>query len=195
VTIDSTLQNTQAMTAAGVRYIEDIFPAADHLTLATNDQYGPGATWLGTHRVDRNPAHVTYVVDRRQDNKLAGMVADHAYWVSHVAPRKPGSIATIDVRSLGFGVGDPKPSGMQYGAGALTGGTKAAMPYVELRQSWGATPKTPRRNALEVVATNVSRVVVDVHRAKVNCRAHVHVETDGPVKVILAGCHRTVDAS
>jgi hypothetical protein len=195
VTIDSTLQNTQAMTAAGVRYIEDIFPAADHLTLATNDQYGPGATWLGTHRVVRNPAHVTYVVNRHEDNKLTGMVADHAYWVSEVTPRKPGSIGTIDVRSLGFGAGDPKPSGMQYGAGALTGGTKAAMPYVELRQSWGATPKTPRRNALEVVATNISHVVIDVSRAKVDCHAHVHIKTDGPVKVTLAGCHQAVEVS
>ncbi|HET7530375.1 MAG TPA: hypothetical protein VFJ98_05400, partial [Mycobacteriales bacterium] len=162
---------------------------------ATNDQYGPGAIWLGTHRVDRNPPHVTYVVDRSEDSRLAHAVADHAYWLSGLAPRNAGRIGTIDVRSFGFGVGDPKPSGMKVGAGALTGGTKAAIPYVELRQTWSKPPKTPKRDALVVVARNISRVVVDVHRARVGCAAKVRVSSDGPVRVVLAGCDRTVRAS
>lgn len=194
VPIDETIQNTQAMTADGLRYIEDVYTASDHLTLATNDQYGPGAIWLGTPLVNRNPAHVTYVVDRAEDSRLAEVVADHAYWLSGITPRKTGAIGTIDVRSLGFGVGDPKPSGMKEGAGALTGGTKAAIPYVEFRQTWGPTPRTPKRDALDVVATNVSRVVVDVRRARVDCDATVHVKSDGPVRVVLAGCGRTVSA-
>ncbi|HVT22736.1 MAG TPA: alpha/beta hydrolase-fold protein [Mycobacteriales bacterium] len=195
VPIDSTIENTQEMTADGLRYIEDVFTAADHLTLATNDQYGPGAVWLGTHRVNRNPAHVTYVVDHGEDNASAGMVANHAYWLSGVTPRRAGAPGTIDVRSLGFGVGDPKPSGMRMGAGLLTGGTKAAIPYVEFRQTWGETPKTPKRDALAVAARNISRVVVDVRRARVDCAAAVHVTSDGPVKVVLSGCGRTIRAS
>jgi hypothetical protein len=194
VAVDGAIENTQQMTAAGLRFTEDVFTASDHLTLATNDQYGPGATWLGSHRVNRNPAHVTFVVNRGEDSRLAHVVADHAYWLSGLMPRKAGATGTIDVRSLGFGVGDPKPSGLQFGAGALTGGTKAAIPYVEFSQTWGETPKTPRRDALEVLAQNVSRVVVDVHRAKVGCGAKVHVRSDGPVKVVLAGCGRTINA-
>jgi pimeloyl-ACP methyl ester carboxylesterase len=194
VPITATIENTQQMTTYGLRYVEDVFTASDHLTLATNDQYGPGARFLGTHRVNRNPAHVTYVVNRGEDNRLAHVIADHAYWLSGVTPRKAGHLATIDVRSRGFGVGDPKPSGMRVGAGALTGGTKAAIPYVELRQTWGPAPRTAKRNALDVVASNVARVVVDVRRARVGCGATVHVKTDGPVRVVLAGCHRTVRA-
>jgi hypothetical protein len=194
VPVDGTVENTQQMTAAGLRYIEQLFTASDHLTLATNDQYGPGATWLGTHRVHRNPAHVTYVVNRGEDNRLADVVADHAYWLSDVTPRKAGAIGTIDVRSRGFGSGDPQPSGMKVGAGALTGGTKAIIPYVEFSQSWSKPPRTPKRDALDVVARNISRVVVAVHRARVDCHATVRVKSDGPVRVVLAGCNRTVRA-
>ncbi|MGN6475101.1 MAG: hypothetical protein ACTHK4_15820 [Mycobacteriales bacterium] len=191
VPIDETVQNTQEMTADGLRYIEDVFVGSDHLTLATNDQYGPGALWLGTHRVDRNPAHVTYVVDSAEDSSFGRVVADHAYWLSGLAVRKAGAIGRIDVRSLAFGVGDPKPSGMKQGAGALTGGTKVAMPYVQFSQTWGKTPRSPRRDALDIVATNISRVVIDVRRARVDCATLLHVKSDGPVKIVLAGCHES----
>src|SRR5437764_13551737 len=36
----------KADTAAGLRVIEWLFLTADHLTLATNDEYGPRADWL-----------------------------------------------------------------------------------------------------------------------------------------------------
>jgi hypothetical protein len=81
---------------------------------------------------------------------------------------------------------------MKVGARALTGGTKAAIPYVEFSQAWGKSPKTPKRDALDVVARNIARVVVDVHRARIDCHAKVHVNSDGPVRVVLGGCGRTV---
>ncbi|HVY10470.1 MAG TPA: hypothetical protein VHB18_10020 [Mycobacteriales bacterium] len=192
VPIIDTIPNTQQMAAAGLRFIEDLFVGSDHLTLATNDQYGPGAAFLGTHLVDRNPAHVTYVVDHAEDSHLGRVLADHAYWLSGLTLRKPGAIGTIDVRSLGFGKGDPAPSGTKTGAGTLNGGTKVAMPYVEFSQSWGAAPKTSKRDVLEVVAQNISRVVVAVKRAHVDCHARVHVRSDGPVAVVLQGCGRTL---
>ncbi|HWA65952.1 MAG TPA: hypothetical protein VG899_06230 [Mycobacteriales bacterium] len=190
VPIDETLQNTAQMTKDGLRYVEDVFTVSDHLTLATNDQYGPGAQWLGTHRVDRNPAHVTYVVDPSGDSALGKVVADHAYWLSGLKVSKPGAIGTIDVRSEGFAGGDPTPSGERYGAGVLTGGTKVAIPYVQFSQTWGAAPKTARRDVLDVAATNIARVVIDVRRAHVDCNAKVHLTSDGPVHVTLAPCSK-----
>ena len=192
VPITDTVPNTNAMTAAGLRYVEDLFLTSDHLTLATNDQYGPGAAFLGTHLVNRNPSHVTYVVDPSGDSRRADVVADHAYWLSGLTVRRPGAIGTIDVRSEGFGAGDPRPSGQRVAAGTLTGGTKAAMPYVEFSQSWGPAPRTPRRDVLSVTAHNIARVVVDVARARVDCDAQVKLTSDGPVKVVLAGCDRTI---
>jgi hypothetical protein len=191
VPITETVQNTAQMTKDGLRYVEDVFTLSDHLTLATNDQYGPGVDFLGTTRVDRNPAHVTYVVDPSGDSTLGKAVANHAYWLSGLTVRKQGAVGTIDVRSQGFGVGDARPSGEKLGAGALTGGTKLAIPYVQFSQAWGATPKTVKRDVLDVTATNISRVVIDPQRAHVDCNAKVNVKSDGPVKVVLAGCDRT----
>lgn len=192
VPIDETIRNTQEMTADGLRYIEDVFTASDHLTLATNDEYGPAAVWLGTHQVDLDPPHVTYVVDPTEDSRLGKVVADHAYWVSGLKVRKADAVGTIDVRSLAFGVGDPKPSGMKEGAGVLTGGTKAAIPYVQFSQTWGPTPSSPRQDALDVVTHNISRLVIDPRRARVDCAAVVHLKSDGPVRVVLAGCGRVL---
>jgi hypothetical protein len=190
VPITDTVQNIAEMTKNGLRYVEDVYTLSDHLTLATNDQYGPGAAFLGAHRVGRNPAHVTYVVDPSGDSAVGKVVANHAYWLSGLTVRKHATIGTIDVRSEGFGLGDPKPSGEKLGAGALTGGTKVAIPYVQFSQAWRVTPKTAKRDALDVHATNISRVVIDVRRADVDCNANVHVTSDGPVKVILAGCSK-----
>src|SRR4051794_17741112 len=101
VPIDESEQAEQHLAATGLRFAEDLFPTADHLTLATNDEYGPGAAFLGAHRVDPDPPHVTYVVDPTEDSAAAGAVADHAYWLSGLAVRNPKAAptGTIDVRS------------------------------------------------------------------------------------------------
>jgi len=64
-----------AVEAAGLRYGENLFADADHLTLATNDWFQPGAEFLGDHRVDLSPPHVTYVVDTSEDNAAAARSA------------------------------------------------------------------------------------------------------------------------
>src|SRR5205823_8888478 len=95
----------------------------NHLQLAINDQYAPAAAFLGTARVDRNPAHVTYVVDEGRNHPKIGLDGDHAYWVSGLKLRDVGSgSGKIDAASHGFGVGDPTASGTQLGSGMLTGG-------------------------------------------------------------------------
>jgi pimeloyl-ACP methyl ester carboxylesterase len=194
VNLDTTLSAVQALTADGLHFTEDIFTAADHLTLATNDEYGPGARFLGSHRVDRNPMHVTFVIDPPQNSARAHVVANHAYWLSHLVRRAPGAVGTIDVRSEAFGYGDATPSGTVADSGVLTGGSKVAMPYGETRQTFTARPKTPKRNRLDVIATNVRWATIDVSRARVTCHADVHITTDGPLTVHLAGCHRTIRA-
>ena len=62
--------------------------------------------------VDRNPAHVTYAYNPTMDFPGVQTAAGHAYWVSGVTLRNGSGTAplgTIDVRSRGFGVGDPRP--------------------------------------------------------------------------------------
>lgn len=205
--------NVIALQKLGYRYDYLMFPG-EHLTPSIQDEYGPAAAFLGTHRVEPNPAHVSYVYSydtldglSRSTGDVAGygLVADHAYWLSALKLRTVtstcrgnttpgcGAIATIDATSGGFGTGEPTPSGPQPGAGVASGGALVpALPYVEVKQTWGPAPSQRRENALRITATNLKALTVDVHRAKVDCQVHLTVHTDGPLAVTLLGCGRTL---
>ena len=181
-----------ALTAVGVRFAHWTFPGADHLTLAGNDEYSPGADFLGTARARRNPSRVTYVVDPREDNAEAGVVADHAYWLSGLRVRDDTTPGTIDVRSLAARRGSREVQPVEPGAGVLTGGQNQAMPHTTETRPWGKAPEQRPRNVLRIRADNVRRAVIDPDRAGVTCAARLVVRTDGPLTVVLAGCGRRV---
>ncbi len=175
----------------GYRYEWDLFGTADHFALAINDSYGPAASFLGTTKVDRNPAHVTYAYNPTMDFPDAGTAAGHAYWVSDLALRDASGSAplgTIDVRSDGFGVGDPAPSGQVNGAGVLTGGQVPAMAYASQTQTWGAAPSAPVADRLHITATNISTVTIDARRARVSCNPQLIIDSDGPLDVKFENC-------
>ena len=113
-----------------MRFVYDLFLTADHVTLFTNDEFAPVAQFLGDHRVERDPPHISYVVDGRSDFPAAGVVADHAYWLSglRVRDRATSPAATVDARSEGFGVADPAPSGTQASTGTVEGGPLSTRP-------------------------------------------------------------------
>ena len=194
----------------GLRWDFWLFAPAEHLTLAINDQFQPAADWLGQGTVDRDPAHVTYVLNPSMSFRSLGLNADHAYWLSGLALRDTSAsasgscsatndstapaIGTIDVRSEGFGTGDAAPSGIQPGTGVLTGGTIPALHYTRQFQTWGDTPATPVADRLDITAANIATVSINVTRARVDCSAALDVSTDGPLTVVLdgaPGCHRT----
>jgi hypothetical protein len=80
-------------------------------------------------RVDRDPGPRDLRLRAVQRRRPAlGLVHDHAYWVSEVrladTSRGPAAKGVIDVRSRGFGVGDPA-SFPTHGAG------RRGLPYVE----------------------------------------------------------------
>ena len=202
VPINEWTQNETNMAAAGLRFAQWGFPGSDHLTLATNDEFGPAATFLGSDPVDRNPPHVTYVVHPSQDSAAAQSVADHAYWLSGVTLRDRNAVGsansgtstpgtgTIDVRSEGFGVADATPTGVQNGAGTLNGGYHGPMPYVSQTQDWGPAPAAPVRDVLDITATNIATTTIDVARAHVDCAVHLNVKSDGAINIQLGGCGR-----
>jgi pimeloyl-ACP methyl ester carboxylesterase len=205
--------NVVALQQLGYRYDYLAFPG-EHLTPAVNDDYAEAAAFLGTTRVDRNPAHITYVYGKdtldglfRSTGDFAkwGVVADHAYWLSGLEVRSHstscqegqtpgcGATASIDAVSAGFGVGAPEPSGPQPGGGVQTGGAAfPVLPYAEVQQTWGKAPTMPRKDVLTLNATNLASVTVDVARARLTCDAEIHAVTDGPLTVHLDGCDRTV---
>jgi hypothetical protein len=191
VPIAGVLEQVKAFDELGYRYEFDQFQAGEHLTLAINDEYAPAAAFLGTETLSSDPSHVTYVYNPTMDFAADGTTAGHAYWVYGVSLRDSSGSAPlgkVDVRSHGFGVGDPVAGETQHGAGALTGGQIPAIPYTSQSKAWGAAPSEPAADALDITATNASAVTIDAKRAKVNCKAHLNVVTDGPLTVTLADC-------
>ncbi|MFL5909111.1 MAG: hypothetical protein ACJ768_00855 [Gaiellaceae bacterium] len=175
---------------AGIRYDHWEFVPAGHVTEGNNDQYAPAAAFFGDSTVDRDPAHVTYVVDPSTDTK-ADSPTDHAYWLSSLTVRKAGSPGTIDAVSHGFGAGDPSVLPVAFSAGTLDGGAHGPLPYERRTIAWGPTPSAPVADRLDVNATNLATAAIDVARAHVDCNVDLHVTTDGPVKITLLGCRRT----
>ena len=171
-----------------------LFP--NHLELAINDQFAPAASFLGSTLVNRNPAHVTYVVDPARNASSLGIGGDHAYWVSGLALRanSGNQLGTIDALSRGFGAGDPQHSSLKLGVGQLTGGNMGTLHFVRSSVTWGPVPPRPKADAIAITATNIRTMSIAVARAHVDCRVALQIKTDGPLTVSLPGCHRTVNA-
>ncbi len=191
VPVAGPLAQAQTFASLGYRYEFDLYTVGEHLTLAVNDQYAPAAAFLAADQVDYNPPHVSYVYNPGMDFASLGTASGHAYWLSSVTLRDAGGSAplgTVNVRSEGFGLGDPVPSGVSTGAGILEGGALAPLPYVSQTQTWGPAPATAAADTLDITTSNVSSITIDPARAKVDCKARLNVNSDGPLQVVLSGC-------
>jgi predicted esterase len=198
----SFLQTANALDALGYRYTLDAFqPCANpacspifpnHLQLAINDQFAPMAEFLGTHRVERNPHHVTYVVFPSRDRKDLGVVGNHAYWASKLTLRDGAATGSFDAISRGFGLGDPLAGATKQGLTTLEGGTLGSLVGSRQGRTWGDAPAAERANRIDVTATGIAAATINVKRAKVDCQAEIKITSDGPLTVTLAGCRRTV---
>jgi hypothetical protein len=181
--------------ALGYRFAFDVYPAAEHLTLAVLGYDLPQlADHLGGGTVDRNPFHVTLAYTPAADAPELGLVHDKAYWVSDVrlrnaavGPQVSASAAAVgkavvDVESLAHGIDDPASE-----RGRSEGTTP--LPYVEVSRRWLEPPARPAANGLEVRLTNVGSTTLDLRRAGLDVRAPVtlDVTTDGPATLRLVG--------
>ena len=195
-------ETADALDDLGYRYELDAFqPCANpgcsalfpnHLQLAINDWYAPAAEFLGTARVERNPAHVTYVVNPSRNYPDLDLVGDHAYWLSRLKLREGAAQGRIDAISRGFGVGEPEPGETERGTGTLEGGNYGTLVYTRQRKAWGEPPAQPAENKVAIVASGIESATLHVKRARVDCDVEVEIESDGPLAVKLAGCGRTV---
>src|SRR3954452_17026967 len=107
---------------AGIRYDHWVFTPAGHITEGNNDEYGPAAAFLGDNVVDRDPAHVTYVLDPSLDTATESR-ANHAYWLSGLSNPSTGSTGKVDVVPHASGAGDPPVLPVALSAGTLNGGS------------------------------------------------------------------------
>ena len=163
------------------RYEKDTFPGYDHFAFAEADNYTFPTQFLDDATVPVNPAHITYVLNPTMDFSHVGVVADKAYWLSglQLASAAKSPRGRVDVRSEGFCAGDAPASATQFGAGV------AATPYTRQYKTWGDAPAAPCADTLDISATNVSRILVDAQRARVDCNAKINLSGDGPVDVEL----------
>ena len=193
----------QKLASLGYRYRIQVFqpcanpkclatPFPNHLQLALNDQFAPAAAFLGAAQVDRNPPHVTFVVDPARDKPDVQLVADHAYWVGGLTVRNKTAEGQIDAISHGLGTADPTPSGAKPGLGTLAGGNLGTLAFTSVTQTWGAAPGTARTDTLTITATNINTASINVTRAHLDCHAQLHVTTDGPLTIRLAPCGRAL---
>jgi predicted esterase len=189
------VKQAQGFDDLGYRYEFDSFATAEHLTLAANDQFAPAARFLGNPKVERNPPHVTYVRNPTMDFAKDRTTADHAYWLSAIRLRVGSGSAplgTVDARSRGFGRGDPPVHAQARGTGTLAPGNLGSLAYTSQKRTWGKAPRIKRANVLRIRLQNIRTVTVHPKRARLSCHAKVKLRSDGPARVKLAGCHRTV---
>jgi hypothetical protein len=188
VTADKWVPTAQRLDDLAYRYELDVFAPGEHNTFAVEDQYAPVAAFLGTRRVPRHPAHVTFTVGRPDLDvpKLGLDAANHAYWLSAITPKDPAQPATVD--AIVGGTGDAEASPTQHGADVLTGThfPFPALAYTRQYRTWGKAPPRGRADRLAITATNVASLTVHTKRAGLTCAAHV----DGPagLMVALTGC-------
>ena len=190
VPVAGVLAQVQQLDELGYRYTFDLFNAAAHLSLATNDNYAPAAEFLGDARAVRDPAHVSYVVNPTMDAEQAGLVGDHAYWLSDLRvrdPDAPNPRGRIDVRSEGTGERDPAPRPTTVTQDTL-GGNHLAEPFTRRSKRWGPDVRGPKRDRLVIEARNIRSVTIDPRRAGVTCDAELRIKSDEPLDVRLAGC-------
>jgi hypothetical protein len=184
------LDTATTLLQLGYRYELDVFAPGEHNSFAVLDQYAPAAAFLGNATVDRDPAHVTYVVDPTHDYPALGLNTGHAYWLSGLEPSGHGaSTGTIDAVSHGLWIGDPRPSGLQTGTGTLTNtNVLPLVAYTRAFQTWGSIPERSSADQIDISSTNVSTATIAVTRAGVNCAVKLDVTSNVPLTVRLAGC-------
>ena len=146
----------------GYRYEFDAFAPADHFTLAVNDQYAPAADFLGDARVDRNPAHVTYVRNPKMDFAGVGTVADHAYWLSGIELRERRRRRRRSARSTCAprASASATPSRRRRPNGARHADRRQRLRrrsrFTSQRRRGARRRATPKRNRLMIDARNIS---------------------------------------
>jgi pimeloyl-ACP methyl ester carboxylesterase len=175
----------------GLRYQQWVFAPAGHITEGNNDEYTPAAEFIGTNEVNRNPYHVTYLVDPSTDT-ISTSPANHAYWLSGLTIREAGKTGKIDAISYASGIGDPPALPVALGAGALEGGSHGPLHYSSRTLVWGPAPNHPKEDRVDVAATNLSKATLEPRRAGISCTAQINVTSDGPFELTLSGCSRVI---
>jgi hypothetical protein len=168
----------------GYRFRFVVYIPADHGTLAALGYDIPmAAQFLGESKLERHPAHVSFVSAPEADDAALSLVHDHAYWVSGLRLAvSPSGRGVIEAVSSASGQGDP-PSHPGRGGGA------SPVPYVEVNRTWGDVPTMAPENRLALTLTNLGAATFDLAGAGLDAGRPltVAVTADAPAELHLAG--------
>ena len=150
------------------------------------------ADFLGDAKVNPNPPHVTWVLDEAMNEPTWGLTSHHVYWLSGIQLRDPTGpqgpeLGTVNAFSHGFGLANARPNPPQ-----TTHGTSGQYVYTGQVRTWQNPTASPPADELDLSLTNIGAVTVNVQRARLNCGVRIHLKSDGPAVIRLAGCGRTV---
>ena len=190
-------QNAVGPNANGMQSLESLkyryvfrSVAADHASLVLLHSFPELTGWLGDHRVEPRPAHVTYTRMPSNDSPAQGLVHDQAYWLSDITLRDDSTWrakGTVDAISLGFGLTEPTTPPVPT---ATPGVDEAGRPYLQLERRWSAPGRTTPQDRIIINATNIASLTIDPAAARVTCNVKLDIRSSTPVKVTLRGCKR-----
>lgn len=168
--------------------------ASEHLVMCKGGLWEVATSWLGDEPRAVDPRHVTYVRNPLMDDPAAGLVGDHAYWLSEIETIGAGQQGTIDVVSLGRGLADPPVAPKREELGSSDGHLSPVNPYLREFRHPGDPLAVEPENALEITGTDIAAVTIDPARAGVDCAADLRVTSNVPLTVTLLGCDRTASS-
>ncbi|CAB4769762.1 unannotated protein [freshwater metagenome] len=182
VPFTSVEQHVARFAALGLRHRFVRYPAEDHLVFATQDRFDTVLDGLGLPVVERDPREVDLTWRPHLTRPGLGIGATTAYWLRGLAARdsSPGSLARVQAVSEALPGTDVEV--------VTSGPTPVVSPLPALLQetTWQTGPALPVSDVLSLGLTNVSRVTVDLVRARWTCGT-LQVTSDGPAVVLLAG--------
>ena len=154
-------------------------------------------SFLGTHEVDRNPAHVTYVVNPTMDFAASGhgrrprllAVGPEAPRLQRECSAGQGRRALGGLRTRRPG-GEARPRPQRRVAPGRQPGRHAVRGAIE---ELGRRAADDRRGTSSISTSRTSLRSPSRPRGRASsCHSKLDVTTDGPLTVTLAGCGRTL---
>ena len=193
VDVAITTRSAERFDLLGYRYdfwhFQSTSPGGGHAEYRQFVRAEYGALNRGQDTVDRDPRHVTYVLDGYVSDPRYGMRSDHAYWVGGLQLADPGvspPMGTIDVTSGAIPAPAETALPTESGGGVLFNGSRA---YKRQTKRWRAGDPEPLSNTFTLKTTNLKSAELDLRRMRLATAPSIEgsVETDAPLTLRLSG--------
>jgi pimeloyl-ACP methyl ester carboxylesterase len=188
VPLHSVLQQVYELDRLGYRYRFTMYPTADHLVFALQDEFDAVAR-MGTGPRTSDPGHITFTWYPRLVRDDLGIGPNRVWWVSDLkatpeSAAQSGATARVEARS--YARPDLTRSVKRHG-GAILEFDPVPGAYVE--QGWRTSAQPERRPVLTLDLRDVASLTVDLGRAGFNPseRGSVLVSTTSAVELTLRG--------